>query len=64
MEINNIPRRELLNVMEDQGKETLFRIIYNTSGKKLVPKDFEKCWMTQIPKKRNPRKCEDHRIIS
>lgn len=50
--------------MEDQGKKTLFRIIYNTSGKKLVPKDFEKCWMTQIPKKRNPRKCEDHRIIS
>jgi len=32
--------------------------------KGLVPKDFEKCLMIPLPKKKKSEKCEDHRIIS
>lgn len=43
--------------MEVQGKETLFKIIFDTYDKRLVPKDYEKCLMIpyQYRKRRNLR---------
>ena len=55
---------EMLKAMEGQGKETLFKIIYDTYENGLVPKDFEKCLMIPFPKKKKSEKCEDHRTIS
>ncbi|CAI6352699.1 unnamed protein product [Macrosiphum euphorbiae] len=55
---------EMLKALEGQGKEILFKIIYDAYEKGLVPKDFEKCLMIALPKKKKSEKCEDHRTIS
>jgi len=36
---------EMLKALEGQGKEILFKIIYDAYEKGIVPKDFEKCLM-------------------
>ncbi|CAI6362694.1 unnamed protein product [Macrosiphum euphorbiae] len=38
--------------------------MHNAYEKGLVPKDFEKCLMIPLPKKKKSEKCEDHRTIS
>jgi hypothetical protein len=45
---------EMLKAMEGQGKEILYKIIYNEYEKGLVPKDFEKC--LTITEKKEVRK--------
>jgi len=50
--------------LEGQGKEILFKIIHDAYEKGLVPKDFEKCLMIPLPKKKKSEKYEDHRTIS
>jgi len=47
---------EMLKALEGQGKEILFKIIYDAYEKGLVPKDFEKCLMILLPKKKEIRK--------
>lgn len=54
----------MLKALEGQGKEILFKIIYDAYEKGIVPKDFEKCLMIALPKKKKSEKCEDHRSIS
>jgi len=55
---------EMLKALVGQGKETLFKITYETYEKGQIPKDFEKCLMIPTPKKKKSEKCEDHRTIS
>ncbi|KAL4135345.1 hypothetical protein QTP88_006960 [Uroleucon formosanum] len=47
---------EMLKAWEGQGKEILFKIIYDAYEKGLVPKDFEKCLMIPLPKKNKSEK--------
>lgn len=47
---------EILKSKEGQGKDILFKIIYDAYEKGLVPKDFEKYLMIPLPKKKEVRK--------
>jgi len=46
---------EMLKAMEGEGKEILFKIIYDAYEKGQVPNDFEKCLMIPLPKKRSQK---------
>jgi len=60
--IHNL-RREILNALDRYGKDILFRIVTRAYTGILL-KDFEKCVIIPLPKKKMPEKSEDCRKIS
>jgi len=55
---------KLLKALDGYGKDILFRIIGKAYETGIIPKDFEKCIIIPIPKKKKSERCEEYRTIS
>jgi len=61
--IDNL-NEELLKASDGYGKDILFEIIGKAYETGKIPKDFEKCVIIPIPKKKKADICEEYRTIS